>query len=52
MPQAVIFIGVQTTGKTTFFKEHFVGTHVHINLDMLRTRHREKLILDACLKAG
>ncbi len=50
--QAVIFIGVQATGKSTFFKEHFADTHVRINLDMLRTRHREKLILDACLEAG
>ena len=49
--QAVIFIGVQATGKSTFFKERFADTHVRINLDMLKTRNREKLILDACLKA-
>ncbi len=52
MPQAVILIGVQATGKSTFFKERFADTHVRINLDMLKTRHREKLILEACLKAG
>ncbi len=52
MPQAVILIGVQATGKSTFFKERFADTHVRINLDMLRTRHREQLILEACLKAG
>jgi predicted kinase len=51
MPQAVIFIGVQATGKSTFFKERFADTHVRINLDMLKTRHREKLILEACIKA-
>ena len=50
--QAVIFIGVQATGKSTFFKERFADTHVRINLDMLKTRHREKLILEACLQAG
>ncbi len=50
--QAVILIGVQATGKSTFFKERFADTHVRINLDMLLTRHREKLILEACLKAG
>lgn len=49
--QAVIFIGVQATGKSTFFKERFADTHVRINLDMLRTREREKIILEACLKA-
>jgi predicted kinase len=49
--QAIIFIGVQATGKSTFFKERFADTHVRINLDMLRTRHREAIILEACLKA-
>jgi len=51
MPQAVILIGVQATGKSTFFKDRFADTHVRINLDMLKTRQREKLILDACLAA-
>jgi predicted kinase len=50
--QAVIFIGVQATGKSTFFKERFFNTHVRISLDVLRTRHREKMILDACLQCG
>jgi predicted kinase len=49
--EAVIFIGVQATGKSTFFKERFADTHVRINLDMLRTRHREQLILAACFEA-
>ncbi len=51
MPEAVILIGVQATGKSTFFKERFADTHVRINLDMLKTRPREKIILEACLKA-
>ncbi len=50
--QAIIFIGVQATGKSTFFKERFFTTHVRISLDVLRTRHREKMILDACLQCG
>jgi predicted kinase len=49
--QAVIFIGVQASGKSAFFKDRFFDTHVRINLDMLKTRHREKLLLDACLQA-
>jgi len=52
MPQAVILIGVQATGKSMFFKERFADTHVRINLDMLKTRTREKIILEACLQAG
>jgi predicted kinase len=49
MMQAVIFIGVQATGKTTFYKERFFNTHVRISLDLLKTRLREKIFLDACL---
>lgn len=49
--EAVIFTGIQGSGKSTFFKERFADSHIRINLDMLRTRHREKLILEACLEA-
>jgi len=49
--EAVIFVGIQGTGKSTFYKERFFDTHIRINLDMLRTLHREKLILEACLEA-
>jgi len=47
--ELVIFIGLQASGKSTFFKERFFDTHVRINLDMLKTRHREKVLFDACL---
>jgi predicted kinase len=52
MKEAVIFIGVQGAGKSTFYRERFFDTHVRINLDMLRTRHRERLLVEACLDAG
>jgi predicted kinase len=47
--EAVIFVGVQGSGKSSFYRERFFDTHVRINLDMLRTRHREQLLLAACL---
>ena len=47
--EAVIFIGIQATGKSTFYKERFSDTHARINLDMLKTRHREDTLLDACI---
>ena len=50
--QAVIFIGVQATGKSTFFKDRFFNTHVRLSLDVLKTRHREKIFLDACIQSG
>ncbi len=49
--EAVIFIGIQATGKSSFYKERFFATHVRINLDMLKTRHREGILLRACVAA-
>jgi predicted kinase len=49
--EAVIFIGIQGAGKSTFYRERFFDTHVRISLDMLRTRRRERLIFEACLAA-
>jgi len=49
--EAVLFVGLQASGKTTFYRERFFDTHVRISLDMLRTRHREQVLLEACLEA-
>jgi predicted kinase len=49
--EAILFIGIQAVGKSTFYKERFFATHVRINLDMLKTRHREQLLLQACIAA-
>jgi predicted kinase len=49
--QAVVFCGIQGAGKSSFYRERFADTHVRINLDMLRTRKRERILLEACLAA-
>lgn len=49
--EAIIFVGIQGSGKSTFFNQKFFDSHIRINLDMLRTKHREKLIFEACLEA-
>ena len=48
--ESVVFVGIQGTGKSTFFRERFFKTHVRINLDMLKTRNREDLLLRACVE--
>lgn len=50
--EAVIFMGIQGSGKSTFYRERFADTHVRINLDMLRTRHRERRLFETCLETG
>lgn len=49
--EAVVFVGIQASGKSTFFQRHFFHTHVRISLDLLKTRYREQVFLSACLLA-
>ena len=48
--EAVIFVGLQGAGKSTFFRDRFMTTHLRINLDMLKTRHRESRFLQVCIE--
>ncbi|WP_020598991.1 AAA family ATPase [Spirosoma panaciterrae] len=48
--EAVIFCGIQAAGKTTFYKEYFLKTHVRLSLDLLKTRHRERRFLEVCIQ--
>ncbi len=48
--QALIFTGLQASGKSSFYKERFFDTYVRISLDLLRTRHRERELLRLCLQ--
>ena len=50
--EAVIFVGIQASGKTSFYRRHFADSHVHISLDAQRTRQREEHQLATCLKEG
>ncbi len=46
--EAVIFIGIQASGKSTFYKEFFFNTHMRISMDLLNTRNKEQKFLDTC----
>lgn len=47
--KGVIFIGPQASGKSSFYLQEFYKTHIRLNMDMLKTRHREKLLVNACV---
>lgn len=47
--QLIIFCGLQASGKSTFYQQYFYTTHLRLNLDMLKTRHRENLLFEAAL---
>jgi predicted kinase len=50
--EAVVFIGVQGSGKTSFYHERFADTHRHISLDIAGSRERERRLLAECLAAA
>lgn len=48
--EAIIFTGIQASGKSTFFRERFFYSHALISLDLLKTRNREGEFLDVCIR--
>jgi predicted kinase len=48
--QLIVFCGIQATGKSTFYQQQFFHSHVRISLDLLRTRNRERRLLQLCLE--
>ena len=49
--EMVIFIGIQASGKTTFYHEQ-LAQYAHISLDILHTRNKERIALEECLALG
>lgn len=47
-----IMIGIQGSGKSTFYHNFLSKDFVRINLDTLKTRHREKLLIEECIADG
>lgn len=47
--EAILFIGIQASGKSTFYKMNFFNSHLRISNDLLKTKNREKLLLEYCI---
>ena len=52
MAEAIIFIGLQGSGKTTYFKDQFAATHAHVSRDIQETAQREMASIRQCLLTG
>ena len=52
MAEAIIFIGLQGSGKTTYFMNHFAATHAHVSRDVQQTAERETAFIRECLGSG
>ena len=52
MMECMIFIGLQGSGKSTFYQQQFSKTHLRLNLDMLnKSRWREDILLNAFIES-
>ena len=49
--RCILFTGLQASGKTTFYQQQFPDL-VHVNLDTLHTRNKERILLDECFASG
>lgn len=48
----VLMIGIQGSGKSTFYQKFLAEDFVRVNLDTLKTRHQEHLLISDCLQTG
>ena len=48
----IILMGLQGSGKSTFYKMYLEDSFVRVNLDTLKTRYQEDLLIKECIKKG
>ena len=46
---AVLFIGLQAAGKSTFYERFFARTHLRISRDLVNTKARELRLIELCI---
>jgi predicted kinase len=54
--ELIIFSGLPAAGKSTYYRERFAATHVHVSKDLMpktrRSESHQRLEIEAALKAG
>lgn len=50
--ETILFCGIQATGKTSFYRDNFLKTHIRVSLDMLNTRNKEEKFIELCFLTG
>src|SRR5947209_8538137 len=54
--ELIIFMGLQASGKSTFYRSHFAATHAHVSKDLLRNNkkpgRRQMQLVEEALQAG
>jgi predicted kinase len=54
--EVVLLIGLQASGKSSFYRDRFAETHAHVSMDNFRSnrnpRERQLVLLEEALRAG
>jgi predicted kinase len=54
--ELVVFVGLQASGKSTFYRERFAATHEHVSKDLFpnnkNRKRRQTRLIEAALSAG
>jgi predicted kinase len=54
--ELIIFMGLQASGKSTFYRSHFAATHAYVSKDLLRNNkkpgRRQMQLVEEALQAG
>ena len=50
--EAIIFIGIPASGKSTFYRVNFLNSHYLISNDLLNTKNEEWEMIDFCLETN
>jgi predicted kinase len=54
--ELIIFVGLQASGKSTFYHARFAATHEHVSKDLFRNNkdrnRRQRQLIEATLQAG
>lgn len=54
--ELILFVGLQASGKSTFYQRYFAGTHVYVSKDAFRNNkqpaRRQQTLIEEALKIG
>lgn len=51
-PEVVVLVGLQASGKSTFFRQRFADTHLHVSKDLMRNVRRKEVRQHALIESA